>query len=65
MSTTIQVSGKTKQLLVFMKEKEHFETYDQVIKHLAEMHAHIPKSMFGALKGARWKKEYRMDFDDE
>lgn len=65
MPTTIQISDKTKQILISMKEREHFETYDQVIKHLTEKHTHIPKSMFGALKGARWKKEYRTDFNNE
>ncbi|MBI4141307.1 hypothetical protein HY484_00100 [Candidatus Woesearchaeota archaeon] len=65
MSTTIQIADTTKQILVSMKEKEHLNTYDEVIKHLAKKHLHIRKSMFGALKGARWKKEYRMDFGGE
>lgn len=58
MSTTIQVSGTTKQMLDSLKEKERMKTYDQVLQHLLTTHTDIPKSMFGAARGMlNWKKE--------
>lgn len=65
--TTLQVHQTTKQILEDLKKKENLSTYDQVIRHLVKKHIHIPKSMFGAMKGLRpWKKETdRMDFDHE
>ena len=60
MSTTVQVSQTTKQLLDLAKEEKKAETYDQVIKALLERYLHIPKSLFGVYKGMKWKKSDRM-----
>ena len=63
MATTIQVSGETRQLLSLLKERENAPNYDLVIKHLLKTHTHMPKSMFGAVKGLRWnKKQDRAEF---
>jgi predicted CopG family antitoxin len=65
MTTTIQVSDTTKQLLEKLKEKEHARSYDEVIKDLAEKKMRIKKSMFGSVPGLKWQKKYRLDFDEE
>lgn len=58
MSTTIQVSLATKQMLDFIKKKEHLPTYDSLIRKILHKQAQIPKSMFGAVKGMKkWNKE--------
>lgn len=62
MTTTIQVSDGTQQLLEFIKKKEKAASYDQVILHLVKTHAHVPRSLFGAVKGLTWKKTDRMEF---
>ncbi len=53
-------------MLDLVKDERHLATYDQVIKELAQQMLDVPTSMFGAgrAKGIRWKKEYRMDFDE-
>jgi len=65
MTTTIQISDTTKQILGWIKEKENADSYDQVIQHLVKIHAHVPNSMFGSIKGLSWKKRDRMKFHDE
>ena len=58
MTTTIQVSMGTKQMLDFVKKKQHLKTYDSLIQKILQEHAAIPKSMFGAAKGMKkWNKE--------
>lgn len=61
MSTTIQISDETKQLLEHVKTQEEAPSYDEVIKILLEKHTKIPKSMFGVGKGMKlWSKKDRM-----
>ena len=63
MPTTIQVSETTKQLLDMLKEKKQAKTHDMVIQQLVQAEMKIPDSMFGAVKGLKWKKEEdRADF---
>ena len=66
MSTTIQVSEMTKQILETIKEEEHARSYDEIINHLVVQHKHIPTSMFGSLKGMeKWTKKNRGKFHGE
>tara|TARA_Y100000310_G_C19990704_1_gene493985 strand:+ start:232 stop:426 length:195 start_codon:yes stop_codon:yes gene_type:complete len=53
MTTTIQVSNTTKQLLEMYKEKRKASSYDEVIHSIMEKKLNIPKSMFGAAKGIK------------
>ena len=62
MATTIQVSGTTKQMLELLKERKHIRTHDQVIQQLLRQHAAVPVSMFGAVKGLKWKGKDRAEF---
>ncbi len=64
MATTIQVSDTTKQLLDMLKEKKQIKTHDKLIQRLLEEEIAVPKSMFGAIKGLKWKKEDRADFHE-
>lgn len=64
MPTTIQVSDTTKQTLTVLKERKKVKTHDQVIQYLLNNEMNIPKSMFGAIKGLKWKKEDRFDFHE-
>ncbi len=57
MVTTIQISETTKQLLVMLKEKEHTDTYDELIRRLVHEHHPIPTSMFGSIPGWKWNKK--------
>lgn len=61
MSTTIQVSNTTKQMLEQLKKKEHAKSYDEIIVDLMKKHTKLPESMFGALKGKGWVKEDRLE----
>ncbi len=63
MSTTIQVSDTTKQMLDLLKEKTQIKTNNQLIALLLDEKMNLPKSMFGAAKGiGKWKKEDRAEF---
>ena len=64
MATTIQVSDTTKQMLDMLKEKKQAKTHDILIQQLLQTEMKIPKSMFGAIKGLKWKKEDRADFHE-
>ena len=64
MTTTIQVSDSTKQVLESLKVKESAASYDELIRHLVDKHSKIPKSMFGSIKTSKWKKEDRFDFHE-
>ncbi|MEK6874694.1 MAG: hypothetical protein AABX52_03015 [Nanoarchaeota archaeon] len=64
MATTIQVSKTTKQMLEILKAQEHAASYDALLLNLLQVHTNMPKSMFGADKGIKWKKEFRMDSHD-
>ncbi len=64
MTTTVQVSNATKQVLEALKQREKASSYDEVIRHLVETHTKIGKSMFGALRGLKWKKEDRLEFNE-
>ena len=61
MPTTIQVSDTTRQVLERLKEQQHAASYDQIIQQLVQKQNKVPTSMFGALKGLKWKKEDRME----
>ena len=62
MPTTVQVSGTTKQILDMLKEKRHIKTHDMLIQLILKEQLDVPKSMFGVVKGLKWKKEDRADF---
>ncbi len=63
MSTTIQVSDTTKQMLDMLKEKKQIKTNDMLIQYLLDDKMEVPKSMFGAARGlSKWKKEDRAEF---
>lgn len=62
MPTTIQVSGATKQILDLLKEKRQAKTHNELIQIMLKEQLDVPKSMFGAVKGLKWKKEDRADF---
>lgn len=65
MSTTIQISDETKQVLNTLKDKER-KTYDQIIQALINKQQLTPNSMFGQHPKLRWNKEKdRARFDDE
>ena len=63
MSTTVQVSETTRQKLEILKNKEKFQTIDQIISDMADKELKTPKSMFGKAKISSWKKSDRMKFD--
>ena len=65
MSTTVQVSETTRQKLEILKNKEKFQTIDQLISDMADKELKTPKSMFGKAKISSWKKSDRMKFDDK
>ena len=62
MTTTIQVSNATKQMLESLKEKRM--TYDEVIQGLAKSKKQIPASLFGKMKGGQWKNKDRLEFHE-
>jgi len=64
MTTTIQVSDNTKQLLERMKKEQKERSYDAVIQHLVRKDLKVAESMFGAVKGTVWKKSDRLKFHD-
>lgn len=53
MSTTIQVSGATKQMLDALKEKMQAKTHNELIQIMLNGQLDVPKSMFGSLKGLK------------
>ncbi|MBI2109870.1 hypothetical protein HYT58_01705 [Candidatus Woesearchaeota archaeon] len=61
MSTTIQISNTTRQILEKLKTREKVESYDRVIQNLVKLHTKIPPSMFGSFKELKWKKGDRLD----
>ena len=61
MSTTIQISDGTKQLLERAKVTEEASSYDEIIKKLLQQYTNVPKTMFGHAKGMKpWSKKDRM-----
>jgi len=64
MVTTIQVSDETKYLLQLLKEKEHADSYDKVLQQVLKKQIPAPKSMFGTLKGIKWKKQDKMELHE-
>lgn len=63
--TTIQISTTTKQLLQALKEEEHATSYEEVLRPMLEKRLRIPKSMFGVIRGLKWKKsEDRLNFHE-
>ncbi len=65
MSTTIQVSDKTRQKLEILKDQEGLKTLDEVISKIADKELKVPKSMFGKARISPWKKSDRMKFHGE
>ena len=65
MSTTIQVSDKTRQKLEILKEQEGLKSLDEVISKIVDKELKVPKSMFGKAKISSWKKSDRMKFHGE
>ncbi len=65
MTTTIQVSDATKQVLDGLKKKEQASSYDQIIQELVKTKTKVASSMFGSFKLNAWKKEDRMKFDED
>jgi len=63
MTTTIQISDNTKQMLEEIK-KQNSLTYDEVIQELLSKKRSIPDSLFNTMKG-KWTKKDRMLFEDE
>ncbi len=64
MSTTIQVSDSTLQLLKGLKEDALASSYDAIIFELAKRRSRTPKSMFNSIKGLKWRKSDRMEFHE-
>lgn len=64
MTTTIQVSETTKQLLEKIKEKKHATSYDQIIQQLVKKYTGVAPSLFGSVKGLHWNKKDRLDFHE-
>ena len=64
MTTTIQISDTTKQVLESLKKKEKNATYDMLIQRLIKKHSNAAKSMFGAIKGIKWKKQDRLELHE-
>jgi hypothetical protein len=48
LTTSVQVSERTLQLLNKLKQEEGLKSLDQVIRELVSERAKIPKSMFGS-----------------
>ncbi len=48
MTTSVQVSERTLQLLNKLKHEEGFKSLDQVIRELIAERSKMPKSMFGS-----------------
>lgn len=59
MATTIQISNTTKQILDFLKEKQYSDSYNAVLQNILKKHVKVSKSMFGSVKGIKWKKDDR------
>jgi predicted CopG family antitoxin len=62
MSTTIQVSDTTKQLLQKIKEEIKASSFDEIINGLLQKKQQIPNSMFEVDKGMKWTKADRLNF---
>ena len=61
MTTTIQISDTTKQILEHLKREENVSSYDIILENILKKHIKVPHSMFASIKGIRWKKEDRAD----
>ncbi len=51
MTTTIQISDHTRQLLEVTKKRYGTKSFDETLLKLLEERSKPPKSMFGSLKG--------------
>lgn len=51
MSTTIQVSGTTRQMLEMVKNRMGAASFEETLHKMLEDKLGTPKSMFGVLKG--------------
>lgn len=60
MTTTIQVSMTTRQVLKRLKEERGAASYDDVIRELVSEHTSTSHSFFGAAPKLRWTKKDRL-----
>ena len=51
MSTTIQVSDKTRQMIEIAKRQTGAKSIDEALEKVLGEQLHIPKSMFGKFRG--------------
>lgn len=64
MTTTVQISDATKQILDWLKKEENAATYDEVIYNAVTIHTNVSKSMFGTFKGKSWSKKDRLQLHE-
>ncbi len=65
MSTTIQVSRRTLQLLSMLKKKMKAQSYDELLLKLAMEKLSLPQSMFGSNpKLASFTEEEEAEFHE-
>ncbi|MCD6409424.1 MAG: hypothetical protein J7L98_03665 [Candidatus Verstraetearchaeota archaeon] len=65
MSTTIQVSRRTLQLLSMLKKKMKAQSYDELLLKLAMEKLNLPQSMFGSNpKLASFTEEEEAEFHE-
>ena len=64
MTTTIQVSDETKQMLNSLQKKEK-KSYDNLLKEILLPYTKAPSSLFGSYKDLRWSKKDRVTFKNE
>jgi len=65
MTTTIQVSRRTRQLLDALKKKLFAKSYDEALQKLLAEKMEIPTSMFGSNpKLSQFKEEEEAEFHE-
>ncbi len=65
MSTTIQVSKKTLQLLNILKEKLSARSYDELLRKIIAEKLNLPISLFGSNPKLKpFKKEEEAEFHE-
>ena len=68
MPTTIQISDRTKRLLVLLKGKTGKPSYDNALREALKEHVEhvkIPRSLAGVFPDLKWSKRDRMKFRGE
>lgn len=64
MSTTIQVSEITRQLLASLQRKSK-KSYDQIIQEMLAVFVKSPDTLAGEFPQLRWNKKDRIRFNEE